>query len=1159
MRDVRCWMFFYCSVPAAPRCGHRALPNTVGSGKSRKPLLRAGLGLGLLMAAAVGTVAASPDEGVEFFEKRIRPMLVEHCFKCHSAHSEKVKGNLLLDSKHGMLKGGESGKPAVVPGDAEKSLLIEALRYRNEDLQMPPPKEGKLSDERIADFVDWVKMGAPYPKDGKSETQNPKSEMNAWWSFEPVRNHPVPAVKNRAWIKAPIDNFILAGLEAKGLAPAPPVDKRTLIRRATFDLAGLPPTAREVQAFLADDSADAFAKVVERLLASPRYGERWARHWLDVVRYTDSFDARGIGGEADVPEAYRYRDWVVNAFNHDLPYDQFVLQQIAGDILATNEAGQFDPDKVVATGVMAIGEWGTGDADKEKMLTDIVDDQIDVTGRAFLGLTLACARCHDHKFDPIPTEDYYSLAGIYFSSHILPRPGAKTAGSPVSRIPLVPQSELDRRKQREETITTLEKEIETTIDDQLAALARESVSRLAEYLVAAWESCDSLTAATDHHGKSYSGIAKERGLNGALLRRWVELLHSNLPGLLTQAVRNLLGNAGLHAWKNPDNADTPSVTVNATEKEISFITIKLPPRSLAVHPSPKAGVAVGWKSPFAGTIRIRGAVKDADPNCGDGIDWVLSQRAGHARRELAKGSIPNGGAQEFREGNGADKLAKLEISAGEMLELAVLPKTEHSCDTTVVELEVIELEGEKRAWNLTKDIVADVFEEGQGNPHGDGYGNKAVWHFYDLGHRQNFEAPSDSAFAKWTALFNQEGVGAGRSEIEQAAKAVQEELTSSDGKIANLKSQITSPKGPFWSPLRSDETFFSSETKGGLLRLKTELAALKSNPLPPIPVAHGLQEGGVPESGHAGIHDVAVHIRGRYDRLGNMVPRRLPRVFAGETQPPITEGSGRLQLARWMASPKNPLTARVMVNRVWQHHFGEGLVRTPNNFGKLGEPPTHRELLDYLAHQFIQSGWSLKAMHRLIMLSAVYQQSSAPNSETLRADADNKLLGRMNRRRLEAEPLRDSLLAVGGDLDYLMGGPAIRELDNHRRTLYLMTIRSDRSNYRMLFDAADPVGIVEKRVDSTVAPQALFLLNHPFALAQARRLAERLAREAPGDGRGKIEWLYQLLYSRPPSPEEINIGLRALSSTSSSGASSSEAWDQYCQALLCANEFVYVD
>ena len=447
---------------------------------------------------------------------------------------------------------------------------------------------------------------------------------------------------------------------------------------------------------------------------------------------------------------------------------------------------------------------------------------------------------------------------------------------------------------------------------------------------------------------------------------------------------------------------------------------------------------------------------------------------------LGSGKIDNGGQQEIPS-------AEAEINVGDLILVAILPKgKDHGCDTTVVQLEIHERDGERRTWRVPEDVVNDFA----------GSANSGAWYFV--------------AF--------------------QGAPPV----------------TLSPPK-------------LSTDEKEALERKKEELATLRKELSRPVPVAHGLQEGGVPESAHAGIHDVQVHIRGRYDHLGKQVPRRFPRVLAGENQPPITEGSGRLQLAQWIASPSNPLTARVMVNRLWQHHFGEGLVRTPNNFGKLGERPAHPELLDYLAHRFIQSGWSIKAMHRSIVLSAVYQQSSVPNPETLRADPENRLFDRMNRRRLEAEPLRDSLLTVAGELGCTLGGPAIRELDNHRRTLYLMTVRSDRSNYRMLFDAADPVGIVEKRTDSTVAPQALFLLNHPFVLAQAKTLVQRLNREGPSDDRGKIEWLYQLLYGRPPGEDEIKIGRAAIASASSGSDSTPEAWHQYCQVLLCANEFVYVD
>jgi hypothetical protein len=632
----------------------------------------------------------------------------------------------------------------------------------------------------------------------------------AAWAWALPRDHPLPPVNDPAWCISPIDHIILSHLEARGLKPAPQAEKSTLIRRAYFDLIGLPPSPEEVDAFVTDKSPDAFAKVADHLLASPHYGERWGRHWLDVVRYADAFDLRSIKGDTigagDISEAWRYRDWVVNAFNRDLPYDQFIVNQLAGDMLPAPDGAKPNVDGLVATSMYVIGNWPGGDADKEKMMADIVDDQVDVTGRAFLGMTLACARCHDHKFDPITQKDYYALAGIFFSSHILPAPGEKTAGSPVSRIPLSPPDVVEPRRRFEASLAELQKKI--------AAVAKK------------------------------------------------------------------------------------------------------------------------------------------------------------------------GGADQERK------------------------------------------------------------------------------------------------------------------------------------------------------------------------QLQEQLAKLQSTAPPPYEVANAMQEGGVPQSQYAGVHDWYVLARGQYDHKGDKVARAFPRLVAGDVQPRITRGSGRLELAHWIASPDNPMTARVMVNRIWQHHFGDGIVRTPNNFGKLGVPPTHPELLDYLALRFIDSGWSVKQVHRLIMLSSVYQQSSEGDADAMKSDPDNLLFGRMNRQRLEAEPLRDAMLAVSGTLDEAQGGPPTRNLQSHRRTLYLMTVRSDRSNFRTLFDAADPTAIADHRIDSTVAPQALFLMNDGFVLEKATALAERMKRECRGDDRAQVQSLYRLLLSRSPSDAEMGIATDAIKQ---------EGLQKFCQVLLCTNEFTYID
>jgi hypothetical protein len=787
--------------------------------------IRSTLGLGVLLLAGVciAPVTFAGDDDLaasEFFEKSIRPILAEKCQKCHGG--DKPKGGLSLAGRESLVKGGDSG-PAAVSGKPRESLIIEAVEQRGE-LRMPP--KGKLSRGEIDHLVRWVELGLPWPEAHAPAPAGaaPKhQDSGPWWSFRPVRALSPPAVQDAAWPRTEIDRFILAELEKQGMAPSPPADRRTLIRRATFDLTGLPPTPEEVEAFLADRSPDAFARVIDRLLASPAYGERWARHWLDVVRYTDYFypepNAHPRAALFELFEAWRYRDWVVGAFNRDLPYDRFVEHQVAGDLLPSPDGGPIYPDGIVATGLLALSVFDNGDADKLKIVGDIVDDEIDVVGKAFLGLTLACARCHDHKFDPIPTADYYGLAGIFHSTRILAEVGGIGDHTVALRVPLVPKSYLERRERQSKQLEGLE--------------------------------------ALGKHLETLKG-------RGAILAR--------------------------------------------------FAT------------------------------------------------WAESKRT----------------------------------------------------------------------------ILRDV---------------------------------------------------------------IQRTL------------------------------------------------------LPEPPRALAAQDGGTPGGLFPGIQDVPLHVRGNYTRLGPVVPRHLPGIF-GESPMPITRGSGRLELARWVARCDNPLTARVLVNRVWQHHFGAGIVRTPSNFGKLGDPPSHPELLDWLADRFIRDGWSIKRLHRRILLSAAYQQSSAASPEQLALDPDNRWIGRMIPRRLEAEAIRDAMLLVAGRLDRMRGGPAGADLDQPRRSLYIQTVRQDRGNFSTLFDAANPEQSVESRSVSTVAPQALFLVNSTFVQATARALAKRLVAQGPDDAT-RIDRVYRWLYGRPPRPEEVAIGRSFLSHAATRGRD--EAWFDYAHVLLCSNEFFYVD
>jgi mono/diheme cytochrome c family protein len=746
--------------------------------------------------------------GVDLFETKIRPLLIERCASCHGEQSGKKKGGLTLDRPEGLLKGGSSG-PAFVAGAPEKSRILQAVRYTDPDLQMPPEASKRLSKEQVADLEAWIRQGAPLPRPAaKTPTAEEKTwELRKKWVFEPPADPPVPSPKPG---EHPIDAFLRAKREPHGLEESPSADRRTLLRRVTFDLIGLPPTPEELSAFESDPSSDAFSKVVDRLLASPHYGERWGRHWLDLARYAVVREdvAAKRKEPSEIPEAWRYRDWVVDAFNRDLPYDDFLVHQIAGDLLPPKEPGGVNIEGIVASGFLAIGEWGIQDDNPEKMIWDTADENIDAIGRTFLGLTLSCTRCHDHKFDPLTTRDYYALAGIFISTHVVAQPAKIGVQTPMIRIPLVQQAEIDR-----------------------------------------------------------------------------------------------------------SNFQTAESTARIKEME----------------------------------------------------------------KKLA----------------GADP-------------------TQHS-------------------------------------------------------------------------------------------------------------------------------------------GLKAELDRLKKNLPPPIPSALGAREGGIPGTSYAGFQNARIRIRGDFQRPGDEVPRGFPEVLVRGGAPKVSSGSGRWALAKWLSSPGHPLTARVMVNRIWQHHFGEGLVRTPSNFGRMGEAPTHPELLDWLAHRFVESGWSVKAMHRLMLHSAAYRRSSVPSAGAREKDPENRLLSRMNRRRLEAEAFRDALLAVSGTLDRTRGGPADPDPAGRRRMVYLQISRTSKSPFEALFDGSDANTHTDRRTVSTVAPQALFLLNNPFVLDAAAAFARRLIAETPAGGEARAARAYRLLYGRAPARDEIDLVLEFV------GKGDERAWIELARTLLCSNEFVVVD
>ncbi|HEY1786182.1 MAG TPA: PSD1 and planctomycete cytochrome C domain-containing protein [Pirellulales bacterium] len=1123
---------------------------------------------------------------LEFVEREVRPLLVERCFKCHG-NVEQPKGGLKLVDRAAVLQGGDTG-PAAVPGKPDESYLIETIGYRDA-VRMPP--DGKLSDPQIATLTRWVALGLPWPAASSSDPAPapPKAdsglqgyqitdEQRRFWAFQPVKVVSPPPVDETGWPQSAIDHYILARLEQAHLRHAPTADRRTLIRRATFDLTGLPPTPAEVQAFLADTSADAFARVVDRLLASPAYGQRWGRHWLDVARYTDCGDARDLAQNSpvsDVKEAWRYRDWVVDAMNRDLPYDRFIIDQIAGDLVEPATPDKLNVAGTIATGFLAVGPWGNGDADKEKMLTDIVDDQLNVVSRAFLGLTVTCARCHDHKFDPIPTADYYSLAGIFYSSHILPEVGSKGAGAPMLRIPLLPANELVARETGKGRLAELKTQVAAAFEQDYRQQAKGLIDQTARYLMAAWDYQSSDQRAANQPIEQF---AASRGLDARVLAQWTAYLGLGDPKLLTKSVANADGVPGLHAW-TPAEASHPVVQVNPTDAAARYLTFTIPGHSAAVHPSPTGSVAVAWRSPIAGAVRIRGRIADGDPSGGDGVGWAVVRRRGHANEKLATGLLDNGAAQDLAKLADLRPLDNVDVRPGDAIWLVISPRTSYFCDTTVVELEVSEMITDGRSWSLARDVIADPVESDHANPHPDALGNQGVWEFLDLAAVSDAggRVGLDPLLVRWFEAIDGPGQPAeNRPLAETVAVEIERSMMAAatapaDAPAVRWYTELTAVTGPFRPADTAADERLTAETKPRVAEMRGQIAAIEKQLAEPIPLAHGAQEGGVPQTIYEGCHDARIQIRGSYSRLGETVPRRFPRILAGENQTPISQGSGRLELARWLASPDNPLSARVMVNRIWQHHFGEGIVRSASNFGKLGEAPTNPELLDYLADRFVKLGWSMKALHREIMLSATYQQSSIGDADTAAQDPDNRTFARANRWRLESEAVRDNLLAVAGRLDPALGGPSTRDFAVPRRTLYVMTIRSDRSGFGTLFDAADPLLSVEARITSTVAPQSLFLMNNDFVVAQAGALADRVLAEsvaaaaadnppadAPSLDRWCIERLYELVYGRPVTDREVGVARELLAGRR--GVSDEHAaWLAYCQVLLCANEFIYID
>ncbi len=885
------------------------------------------LGLVALMPAAK---ASDDPAGLEFFENKIRPILVDNCYSCHSQQSAKIKGGLLLDTREGLLKGGDDG-PAIKPGDIEQSLLIKAVRYDGEKLRMPP-KDKKLPPEKIAALESWVKMGAPDPRisqPGVPPVATIREKARSHWAFLPVHEPTIPDVKNKQFARTPMDNFVLARLEAAHLSPSPTADKRTLIRRATFDLIGLPPTPEEAAAFEADRSPEAFAKVVDRLLASPRYGERWGRHWLDVARYADT---KGYVFEEDrhYPYAYTYRDYVIRAFNEDLPYDQFLAQQIAADLLPSST----DKRTLAALGYLTLGRRFVNN------INDIIDDRIDVVCRGMMGLTVGCARCHDHKFDPIPSRDYYSLYGVFASS-------MEPEQEPLLGIEAPP-------KERDAYVAEHQKRVEERDKfraDKERAMAEQLRNQSGEYLLAAYQA----QAATNKEGTD--NIARTNKLDPEVLHRWM---------------------AGLDGWRTNQQA-----------------------------------IFAPWFA-FAALVE-----KD------------FPARA----KELAP-----------------------QFSTNQNTAAPINP------------------------------LIARAFAD------------QPPATMKDVAQRYcNVLSNIDQLWVKALAQTN----GPAPKALPDATQEALRQILYAADAPANV------PHGEF-------DRLYDVPTGQKLRELQRHIEELDAT-------SPGAPQRAMALVDRSDPHDTHIFIRGNSDNPGPEAPREFLEILSGPDRKAFRQGSGRLELAQAVASRNNPLTARVLVNRVWLHHFGSGLVATPSDFGLRSEPPINPELLDYLAARFMDEGWSVKKLHRLIMLSATYQQSSDDNAGCAKADPNNQMLWRMNRQRLEFEPMRDTLLAVSGKLDLTPGGHAVDIIDpdSTRRTVYGYIDRQNLPNLFRAFDFASPDASSPRRFYTTVPQQALFLMNSPFVANQAKNLVDRADFKSASTDQQRIELLYQWAFQRDPSREEI--------------------------------------
>jgi len=1236
--------------------------------------------IGGWLGVACLSAAEFPAEQLEFFEKKIRPLLTENCLECHSS-ATKAKGELLLDHRDGVMKGGDVG-PVVVAGQPEKSLLIKAVEYTDSELQMPPKR--RLNTEQIADLKKWVQLGLPWPqeaepkKSGKMvEAFDLEKRKQSHWAWQPIQHPKPPEVKDAAWAKTPIDRFILANLEAEKLKPAHAAEKRTLVRRLYFDLTGLPPAPEEVEAFVADASPDATKKLVKRLLASPQFGERWARHWLDMMRYAET-----LGHEFDyaIPNAWRYRDYVIRAFNADVPYDQFAREHLAGDLLKQprmNPQEGFN-ESVIGTGSFWLQQQKHSPVDVRQDQAELVDNQIDVITKTFLGMTVSCARCHDHKFDAISTKDYYSLFGILSSS--------RYQQSDIARA--------DEALAKAEQMRVLRQQIKV----RLGEVIKPESWRVAEYVTAAREviegkgpSGDSVsTVFADFEGKDFGGwrvtgdafgegpvtqaeIGSYQGNVGAVGTGFVNSHNVRKDGKVSQGdgltgrlsspsfviqypfIHFLVGGGSAPGKTCVNLLVNGEVVRTATGKNSNkmaparFEVAELQGKEARLEIVDEAkgswgnigvdhivfsqrDIAFGANNqPLSNEDVIARLASQRKLDAGQLRNWVTAVRelsggakenklaAGdvefmRATEKLPPGWLPDGAwkvagknqAGDFVLGGDLEGMVA-SFGAPSAFNSAGLSKRLQGAlrsPTFVIEKDFIHLLAAGQSARIN--VVIDGFNLIR-NPI---YGQlkqvinarEASWRAVDVsmwkGHRAYLELvdrnvddlAGGNSYADdgWVSL--ERVVFSARSSMTPPANkgmAGAVELLGSKDAVGMAQAVRS-----LWQKWVKNQTLTVAEVEtlnwlsgNGLLNSNAAPDAvlvtlfkkhrdIEVSIAPPVTVTSMTE--GTPLNEH-------VFLRGSPKRLGDDVPRRNLEALGGGISAIYEGGSGRLQLAEDWTSQGNPLLARVMVNKIWHHLMGRGIVPTVDNFGVLGQKPTHPELLDWLASEFQRNGWSVKKLIEMIVLTQTYQMSSQPmDTDAELRDPNNLAWHRMNIKRLEGEAIRDTVLSVSGRLDRTMYGPSVpvfltEFMDGRgrpgrsgpmdgdgRRSIYVEVRRNFLSPMMLAFDAPAPATTVGRRTVSNVPAQALIMMNDPFVVQQAKRWAETLMKVEGAEAR--LVKIYATAFGRAMTAKEKEEALNFLKQQGAEyglaeGAWQNEVrvWADYCHVIFNVKEFVFVN